>query len=137
GDDALDDSGPVAHLEEVELAAGALAVKPSAQQDLASVEGGDVVDVHVRVHEDGGYHSPKAARGPPRRCGTAGATPRRASPKAARGPPQRCGTAGATPRRASPKAARGPPRRCGTAGATPRRASPKAARGLSRPSCHH
>jgi len=41
-----------------------------------------------------------AARGPPRRCGTAGANPRRASPMAARGPPRRCGTAAATPRRA-------------------------------------
>src|SRR5882672_2741269 len=73
--------------------------------------------------------SPTAARGPPRRCGTAGATTRRASPTAARGPPRRCGTAGATTRRASPTAARGPPRRCGTAGATTRRASPTAARG--------
>src|SRR5262249_48612660 len=76
--------------------------------------------------------SPTAARGPPRRCGTAGATPRQASPTAARGPPRRCGTAGATPRQASPTAARGPPRRCGTAGATPRQASPTAARGPPR-----
>src|SRR5205085_7630213 len=50
-------------------------------------------------------------------------TTHRASPKAARGLPRRCGTAGATTHRASPKAARGLPRRCGTAGATTHRAS--------------
>src|SRR5207248_9265930 len=56
GDDALDDAGAVADLEEVKLAAGAFAVEPAAQQDLPAILSGDVADVQPMIHEDGGYH---------------------------------------------------------------------------------
>ena len=56
GDDALDDAGTVADLEEVKLAAGALAVEPAAQQHLPAILGGDVADVHTMIHADGGYY---------------------------------------------------------------------------------
>ena len=50
GDDALDDPGAVAELQEMELAAGPLPVQPASQHDLFALVRGDVPDVDVGLH---------------------------------------------------------------------------------------
>src|SRR5262249_1434099 len=48
---ALDDAGPVAHLEEVELAARPLSVEPPAQERFPPFVRRDLVDVRLLFHE--------------------------------------------------------------------------------------